>query len=73
MLYIFLHEKLKHTQVYYFYSAMDIHVYATTSSHVSLGIEKACFTVYDKCQGMRGSIPDLELPPTPLSLSRFPL
>ena len=27
--------------------------------------------IHDKCQGMRGSHPDLELPPTPLPLSFF--
>ena len=27
--------------------------------------------IYDKCQGMRGSLPDLALPPTPLPLSLF--
>ena len=28
--------------------------------------------IHDKCQGIRGVLPDLELPPTPLPLFLFP-
>ena len=37
-------------------------------------LNKRCimWSIHDKCQGMSGSLPDLELPPIALPLSLFP-